>query len=61
MTEEKNLAVSCYYSLQYAVRVCARDDNEYVPRDDINTIRDDIPDIPMMNMLSNYLTLITLK
>lgn len=52
-----------YYSLQYVVhvRVCARDDYEYVPRDDINTIRDDIPDIPMMNMLSNYLTLITLK
>lgn len=52
-----------YCSLQYAVHVwlCACDDYEYAPCDDINTIRDDIPDIPMMNMLSNYLTLITLK
>lgn len=52
-----------YCNLQYAVhtRVHACDDYEYVPCDDINTIRDDIPRHSMMNMLSNYLTLITLK
>lgn len=40
------------------VREHVRDDREYASvRDDINTIQT----IPVMNMLGNYLTLITVK